>query len=71
MKKIDLGQTFQVLANVGVIIGLIFLTLEIRQNTSALIDESQWNAEVKNIEIIFDAARDTYKPPPGRSTAAR
>jgi hypothetical protein len=117
-----LGQIFQILANVGVVIGLIFLILEIRQNTSALlaesrqsvlsstqtelftlmnntdiiasiikedplsatesmrldlfltaamkareyswlqyedglIDESQWRAEVKNIEIIFDATR--------------
>jgi hypothetical protein len=122
MKKFDLGQTFQILANVGVIIGLVFLTLEIRQNTSALlaesrqsvlsstqtelftlmsntdvvasiikeaplsaeenirldlfltaamkareyswlqfkdglIDESQWGAEVKNIQVIFDATR--------------
>jgi len=28
MKRIDLGQTFQILANVGVIIGLIFLILD-------------------------------------------
>jgi hypothetical protein len=33
MKKIDLGQTINTLANAGVIAGIIFLGLEIRQNT--------------------------------------
>ena len=36
MKKIDLGQTITILANVGVIAGIIFLAFEIRQNTVAL-----------------------------------
>jgi hypothetical protein len=122
MKKIDLGQAVQLFANVGVIVGIVFLILEIRQNTSALlaesrqsvlasaqtelftlmnnseivssiikedglsaqesvrldvfltaamkarefswlqyqdelIDDSQWNAEVRNIEVIFDSTR--------------
>jgi hypothetical protein len=35
MKKIDLGQTIQVIANVGVIAGIIFLAFELRQNTIA------------------------------------
>jgi hypothetical protein len=35
MKKFDLGQTVQVLANVGVIAGIIFLAFELRQNTTA------------------------------------
>ena len=33
MKKIDLGQTLQILANIGVIAGIVFLAVEIRQNT--------------------------------------
>jgi len=36
MKKIDLGQTVSILANIGVIAGIIFLAVEIRQNTSAV-----------------------------------
>ena len=36
MKKIDLGQTVQMVANFGVIGGLIFLGLEISQNTTQL-----------------------------------
>ena len=36
MKKIDLGQTVGILANLGVIAGIIFLALELRQNNSLL-----------------------------------
>jgi len=36
MKKIDLGQTITILANVGVIAGIVFLGYEMRQNTYAI-----------------------------------
>ena len=36
MKKIDLGQTVAILANVGVIAGIVFLAVEIQQNTESL-----------------------------------
>jgi len=36
MKKIDLGQTITILANVGVITGIAFLGIEISQNTRSL-----------------------------------
>ena len=36
MRKIDLPQIITILANVGVVIGLVFLTLEIRQNTAQM-----------------------------------
>ena len=35
MKKIDLGQTIQIIANVGVISGIVFLAFELQQNTVA------------------------------------
>jgi len=35
MKKIDLGQTINTLANLGVIAGIIFLAIEIRASTRA------------------------------------
>ena len=35
MKKIDLGQTITILANIGVIAGIVFLAYELRQNTLA------------------------------------
>ena len=36
MKKIDVGQTMTILANLGVIIGIAFLAVEINQNNSQL-----------------------------------
>lgn len=36
MKKLDLGEAVGILANVGVIAGIIFLGFELRQNTSAV-----------------------------------
>jgi len=36
MKKFDLGQTISILANVGVIAGIVFLAIEVAQNTESL-----------------------------------
>ena len=36
MKKPDLGQTISILANLGVIAGIIFLAIEIRQNNELM-----------------------------------
>lgn len=36
MKKIDLGQLIQILANVGVIAGIVFLGIEVQQNNALL-----------------------------------
>ena len=41
MKKIDLGQMFSILANVGVIAGIVFLGIELQQNNELLFDEAQ------------------------------
>ena len=43
MKKIDLGQTITILANIGVIAGIVFLAYELRQNTLATEIESAQN----------------------------
>jgi len=40
MKKIDLGQTIAILANIGVIAGIVFLAVETRQNNRLLAMES-------------------------------
>lgn len=42
MKKIDLGQAVSILANAGVIAGIVFLALELQQNNDLL--ESQVRA---------------------------
>jgi len=41
MKKIDPGQTIQILANVGVIAGIAFLAVELRQNNELLRSSSR------------------------------
>jgi len=36
MKKIELGQTISILANLGVVAGIVFLAIELRQNNDQL-----------------------------------
>ena len=48
MKKIDLGRTIAILANIGVIAGIVFLGLEIRQNTNATLSTA--------IQSIYDSS---------------
>ena len=41
LKKIDLGQTITILANIGVIAGIVFLGFELRQNNLYLETEAR------------------------------
>lgn len=45
MKKLDLGQMIAILANVGVILGIVFLAFELRQNNDLL------GVQVRSIQI--------------------
>ena len=45
MKKIDLAQTIGIFANVGVIVGIVFLAVEIQQNSQALGVQAQQNRQ--------------------------
>ena len=49
MKKIELGQMIQMLANIGVLASIVFLALEIRQNSHAVQAQSR-------AQIASDAA---------------
>ena len=51
MKKLDLGQTIQILANAGVIAGIIFLAIEIRQNNAQLSLQSYQSWAAANMEL--------------------
>ena len=42
MKKLDLGQAVSILANIGVITGIVFLALQLRQNNEWLASESRY-----------------------------
>jgi len=43
MKKIDLGQAITILANVGVIAGIAFLGIELRQNNELMASQQRFN----------------------------
>ena len=42
MKKIDLGQTISILANIGVIAGIVFLGVELQQNNQLLRNQARF-----------------------------
>lgn len=50
MKKVDLGQTLNTLANVGVIAGIIFLAYELNQNNEFL----ELEAKATRVQIMLD-----------------
>jgi len=58
MKKIDLGHTVGILANVGVVIGLIFLGLELRQTQSAMQAQAYQTRALDGIAWNFEIAKD-------------
>ena len=43
MKKIDVGQTISILANLGVIAGIVFLGMELRQNNELMTQQQRFN----------------------------
>ncbi len=50
MKKFDLGQSLNILANVGVIAGIIFLAYELNQNNEFL----ELEAKATRVQIVLD-----------------
>jgi hypothetical protein len=59
LKKIDLGQTITILANIGVIAGIIFLAIELRQNNELMRAEAR---DAQN-ERIQDYVQQVYMVP--------
>ncbi len=43
MKKIELGQAIGILANIGVLGGLLLLAFELRQNNELMAAEGRFN----------------------------
>jgi hypothetical protein len=57
MNRIDLGQTIGILANLDVIAGIVFLAIEIQQNTESLtesrnLDFAQAEHALSSIENV-------------------
>jgi len=59
MKKIDLAQTIGVLANIGVIAGIVFLAFELRQNSEQLELQSYQSWVAANLELNMSATVPT------------
>jgi hypothetical protein len=75
MKKVDLGQTINTLANVGVVIGIVFLVVEIRQNSELLELEYLRTANdraISNIDLTLNNPwlLETLQKEPGNLTEA-
>jgi len=45
LKKLDLGQTISILANVGVIAGIVFLAVEVQQNNELLATQARYERD--------------------------
>ena len=58
MKKIDLNQTISILANVGVIVGIVFLAFEINQNSKQLQAQAQFNYMQSRVDVRLQRAYD-------------
>jgi hypothetical protein len=54
MKKIDLGPTITLIANLGVIIGIGFLAYELRQNTTQLSLTLEWQVNQRQVDLNRD-----------------
>ena len=51
MKRIDIGQILQILANIGVIAGIVFLAFEVRQYDHQLKGQSRFNYYNNRAEV--------------------
>ena len=58
MKKFDLGQTISILANLGVIAGIVFLGLELQQNNELLEAESRYALADRAVGLSMTVAEN-------------
>ena len=58
MKKIDLGQAITILANIGVIAGIIFLAFELRQNNNMLESQARANLDANRVSMQQNLVED-------------
>ena len=59
MKKIDIGQAMQLVANLSVIAGLVFLGLQIRQNTAAVQAQTLQGLAEATASYLENLGRDS------------
>ncbi len=59
MKKIDLGQIITILANFGVIAGIVFLGFELRQNNTLLKSQARSNLDANRLTLQLSVIENT------------
>ena len=58
MKRIDLSQVIAILANVGVILGIAFLALELQQNTTAIQASTYQSLSNSAVDQVLGVSHD-------------
>jgi len=58
LKKLDFGQSVTVLANLGVIAGIVFLAVELRQNSQIVRAQSRAQISSESADHIMRRAED-------------
>jgi hypothetical protein len=53
MKKIDFGQAIQILSNIGVIVGIVFVGMQLRQNQASL-DQANRLDRIETMEVSIE-----------------
>ena len=62
MKKFDLGQTVSLLANAGILVGLVLVAIELNQNTKQLALELKWQVNERMIQNNRDLLGENPTP---------
>jgi len=60
MKKIDLGQTISIVANIGVIAGIVFLAVELRQNNQMMLSQTRSDISQDIVNHLRQMATTEY-----------
>lgn len=58
MKKIDFGQMITILANIGVIAGIAFLAIELRQNNALLRSDAEYRVTQNRMLFVTELLGD-------------
>ena len=69
MKKIDLGQTIGILANLGVLVGIVLLVVELRQNNQMAMEEAEYSNLVESLRMNEIVIQEEMAPLYYRSLA--
>jgi len=56
--KLDFGQAVSLLANAGVIVGIVFLAMELQQSTEVQLTQMRFNANERRTEAIEEFYRN-------------